>query len=481
MRILKLSTRFLQIIKNEILKYAERGVETKIMGIFKKLKMGTYTIYIPVELVVPEEEDIERRPYSCIETTEYYEKFLERYFEFHNKDKNYVIFDIHSHWFTVGCPNFSNIDISGYKARIAEFRAFSETELVTVVTNKDLSSLKALVWEGPDLCYEFDEIILLGPPFKKFMKNKQSFDNKERYSRHLLIPEWDQELISSLRVGVVGLGGNGAQIIEYIARLGIGENAKVVLVDHDTIEESNLSRLVYALPNNVGKYKVNVAKEYLLNISPNRKVIAINKEVWAKESLEKLSECDIIFNCTDNDLSRTIVSYLCANFLIPLIDTGCGVTVTEKGVYAGGNVSLFVPDNNEFPCGFCSSNLKWENVDLEYQRLKFKNTKKIQNVNIDTPYLQVLREETPPQPSVINLNVMTCNIAITVLIMLLNSKKIPQSIYFDLEKFNLTKLICESELFCNICFPPSLQRGEILTLEDLFEDKIEEIPSIEET
>ena len=96
---------------------------------------------------------------------------------------------------------------------------------------------------------------------------------EERFSRTaLLIGENGVERLKKSRVAVFGVGGVGSFTVEALARLGVGH---LTLVDPDKVAESNLNRQLIALRSTVGKYKVDVARERVLDINPEAEVEAL--------------------------------------------------------------------------------------------------------------------------------------------------------------------------------------------------------------
>ena len=77
--------------------------------------------------------------------------------------------------------------------------------------------------------------------------------------------------LKGARVAVFGIGGVGGHVCEALARSGVG---KLELIDHDTVSVSNINRQIVALHSTVGKYKVDVMKERILDINPEIEVVA---------------------------------------------------------------------------------------------------------------------------------------------------------------------------------------------------------------
>ncbi len=109
----------------------------------------------------------------------------------------------------------------------------------------------------------------------------------EQFSRtEALIGKENLEKLQNSKVAIFGLGGVGTYVLEGLARAGVGN---LILVDNDTISESNLNRQIIALKSTIGKYKVEVAKERVLEINPNAN-IKIYQEFFTKESKDILDE-----------------------------------------------------------------------------------------------------------------------------------------------------------------------------------------------
>lgn len=93
----------------------------------------------------------------------------------------------------------------------------------------------------------------------------------DQFSRtRLLIGKEGIEKLSNSHVAVFGLGGVGGYVVEALIRSGLGA---IDIIDNDKICTTNLNRQIYALNSTIGKYKVDVAKERILDINPNVKVL----------------------------------------------------------------------------------------------------------------------------------------------------------------------------------------------------------------
>lgn len=90
---------------------------------------------------------------------------------------------------------------------------------------------------------------------------------EDQFSRtRMLFGKENMERLARAKVAVFGVGGVGSYVVEALARSGIGT---LDLIDHDTVNVSNINRQIIALHSTVGKYKVDVAKERILDINPD--------------------------------------------------------------------------------------------------------------------------------------------------------------------------------------------------------------------
>lgn len=105
------------------------------------------------------------------------------------------------------------------------------------------------------------------------------------------------EQLQKKKVAVFGLGGVGSYVVEALARGGIGN---LVLIDHDTIDITNVNRQLYALHSTVGKAKVEVAKERCLDINPLLKIATYQKFYLPGNGDEDIfGDCDFVVDAID--------------------------------------------------------------------------------------------------------------------------------------------------------------------------------------
>ncbi len=135
-----------------------------------------------------------------------------------------------------------------------------------------------------------------------------STEELRRYSRHLLLPEVGvagQKRLRDARVLVVGAGGLGAPVSLYLAAAGIGT---IGLVEFDAVELSNLQRQVLYTTKDVGRPKLEVARERLLALNPDITVTAHPDHLSARTAMETLRGYDLVIDGTDNFPTRYLVN-----------------------------------------------------------------------------------------------------------------------------------------------------------------------------
>ena len=138
-----------------------------------------------------------------------------------------------------------------------------------------------------------------------------SKEELERYSRHLIIPEFNiegQRKLKSSKVLIVGTGGLGAPLLQYLAAAGVGT---IGILDFDLVEDSNLQRQVLFSTDDIGKPKVDAAKRRLEKLNPYINLITHNVRLDSSNALEIIREYDLVADGTDNFPTRYLVNDAC--------------------------------------------------------------------------------------------------------------------------------------------------------------------------
>jgi len=140
-----------------------------------------------------------------------------------------------------------------------------------------------------------------------------------RYARHYSLKDFGkegQQKLSDAKVLVIGAGGLGCPVLQYLTASGIGT---IGIVDHDVIALSNLQRQVLYTTEDIGKSKAVVANQKLSLLNPEIQINTYTLEINSKNALAIISEYDIIVDCTDNFASRYLINDACVLLKKPLV------------------------------------------------------------------------------------------------------------------------------------------------------------------
>lgn len=129
-----------------------------------------------------------------------------------------------------------------------------------------------------------------------------------RYSRHRMVEWFDQDLVSSLKVIVVGAGAIGNEVLKNLALLGVGH---ITIIDMDHIEIHNLTRSVLFREDDIGASKAVVAAQRIKEINGDVEVDFIIGRLEEKLHLSKISTYDLVFSCLDNFEARLALDEMC--------------------------------------------------------------------------------------------------------------------------------------------------------------------------
>ena len=139
-----------------------------------------------------------------------------------------------------------------------------------------------------------------------------------------------QRILRASKVAVVGLGGVGSLVAEYLARLGVGH---LVLIDPDEVETSNLSRVVGATRVDVEtrQLKTQIAVRHAREMAVDAKLLPITGDVACDSVAQILRDCDFIFLAADSMRARLVVNALVHQYLIPAVQMGAKIRPGDAG------------------------------------------------------------------------------------------------------------------------------------------------------
>jgi len=156
------------------------------------------------------------------------------------------------------------------------------------------------------------------------MTTALSDEELERYARHIVLPEIGgagQQKLKRARVLVIGAGGLGAPVLEYLAAAGVGT---LGIVDDDTVSLSNLQRQVIHGTDAIGAAKTDSAKAAIARINPNVAVEMHRLRLTEKNAPALIAGYDIVVDGSDNFETRYAVADACAAESKPLVHAAVG-------------------------------------------------------------------------------------------------------------------------------------------------------------
>lgn len=146
-----------------------------------------------------------------------------------------------------------------------------------------------------------------------------SAEETRRYSRHLILPDIGvagQQKLKAARVLVIGAGGLGCPVLQYLAAAGVGT---LGIVDDDIVEESNLQRQVLYGMENLGTAKAQAAATRLADLNPHVRVVPHTTRLTAENALSIVPGYDIVMDGSDNFPTRYLANDACVLLGKPLV------------------------------------------------------------------------------------------------------------------------------------------------------------------
>lgn len=140
-----------------------------------------------------------------------------------------------------------------------------------------------------------------------------------RYSRQILLPEIGiegQQKIQASQVLVIGLGGLGSPVAMYLAAAGVG---RLILVDDDDVDLSNLQRQIVHTTDTIGQRKTSSAQQHLRRLNPDCTFETYNKRLTEAELKPIIQSIDAVVDCSDNFHTRFLLNRVCHAMQTPLI------------------------------------------------------------------------------------------------------------------------------------------------------------------
>ena len=166
-----------------------------------------------------------------------------------------------------------------------------------------------------------------------------------RYSRHILLDEVGiegQQLLSNSHALIVGAGGLGSPVALYLGSAGVG---RITVVDHDTVDATNLQRQIAHTLADVGRFKAHSIQQSIAAINPDVYVTVVVQRADSALLNVLVKEADVVLDCTDNFATRHAINRACRQHGKPL--------VSGAAIQFDGQVSVYDPRDAQSPCYAC--------------------------------------------------------------------------------------------------------------------------------
>ena len=166
-----------------------------------------------------------------------------------------------------------------------------------------------------------------------------------RDARHLALPALGEQGVARIAAAtalIIGAGGTGCAAAASLGAAGIG---RLVISDFDTVDRTNLARQVLYRPRDVGQAKVDIAARRVSEQNPDVDIVALNERLAGKALLARVTEADVVLDCSDNFATRFALNDACVEARRRL--------VVGAAIRLEGQVAVFGPDYSDSPCYRC--------------------------------------------------------------------------------------------------------------------------------
>ena len=255
-------------------------------------------------------------------------------------------------------------------------------------------SIEADIWTPDGQRRTLSEAKVIGPTLQRFYPRppvQPHFSDLMRYDRQVrMFGKSGQALLARARVAVIGLGGVGSIVSEHLARLGVG---RILAIDPDRIEPSNLSRVVGATSADATAraFKTDIAHRHAVEASDTM-VERIADDVALESVARRLRMCDYVFLAADSMRARLVFNALVHQYFVPGVQLGAKIRGDGSGHLLDA-MSAVRPVRPGQGCLWCNQLIDPKQLAIE---AKSDEDRRAQAYGVEEP-----------NPSVITLNAVT--------------------------------------------------------------------------
>jgi molybdopterin/thiamine biosynthesis adenylyltransferase len=261
------------------------------------------------------------------------------------RDEGLVYLAVHNHG-GLDSVGFSRADLESHERAYPTLLGVTKQPVGALVCTERAAAGDIWLPSGQRAAIESIEVVGTRRQVLRSAPQQPTSDVADRFTRQaLLFGAEGQAVLASLKVVVVGAGGVGMLLIQYLARLGIGH---IVVIDPERVEVSNLSRLPEArrldamalpewIPHSIRRLadglrapKVRVARRVIRRASRNTTITAVLGDIADEQTAALAKDSDYIFLAADTMLARDVVNQLAYQFLIPTLQVGSKVVINPS-------------------------------------------------------------------------------------------------------------------------------------------------------
>ncbi len=309
------------------------------------------------------------------------------------RDAGQSVIFCHTHPTDRKTPSFSAIDDSGEEHLQAFLSARIPNNPHAAMVLSPGGVAARVLGGGPPM-----EVREVGPHMRSLTEPHLPASDRGRFDRQVRVfGAAGQAILRTTKVAIVGCGGTGSIVAQQLAYLGV---SNFLLIDPDSVELSNLNRVVGATLQDVGRSKVEVAGDMIRTITPDASVRSLQADIRDETTARGLTEVDAIFSCTDTHASRAIINQIAYQYVIPAFDVGVSIQAKDgRVVRVTGRAQMLAPG---LGCLVCGEMLDWTDVRRGLQ------------TEVERAADHYIVGDVEPQPAVISLNSTMSSLTVTM-------------------------------------------------------------------
>jgi hypothetical protein len=247
-------------------------------------------------------------------------------------EENLAYLSAHNHPGATRSVSFSQDDLDAHRRLFPHLLDLTEGRPVGGLVFGE-QAVAGEIWLSKDEQVVVDEAVVIGPNLIRLAPGEETKSPRtdERFDRQArLFGDIGQARLKQLHAGVIGAGGGGSLVVEQLAHLGVGA---LTVVDFDVVSESNLSRIVGAVPHDVveKRKKVAVLERLIQGVDPSIIFTGVDGDIVDLDVAEQLLCCDVLFLATDTVRARLVFNAIVHRYLIPGVQIGVKVEIASSG------------------------------------------------------------------------------------------------------------------------------------------------------